>query len=228
MEINEEVIQQEEELLQEENVTPELTEEQTEEVDGQQEEKPVTFTQEQMNEAINKRLARERGKFEKAGLNPGEWDRIAKNYGVTPQYLIRHVLNELEKGSGQTTQQQQVPHDPRVDVLLQEKEESGVKKMWKGDFGADPTDDEIEALYDLKDQYSARGKNISLEDAYHISTRDTLKEKIARQAEAKYKADLLNKAKGKTIPGKTQTVTPTKSHASLGDALRDAAKNLDL
>jgi hypothetical protein len=209
-------------------------------VDGQlqpQDTQPVTFTQDQVNEMVTKRIARERRTLEKAGINLVDFENMAKRYNVTLPYLVRHTLNSYEEGLGQQGYQQQqqqqqyqqqpgqYQYDPRVDALLMEREEGQVKKLWKTDFGAEPTQDDIESLKDLQEQYAINGKVISLDDAYSLATRGILKDKFAKWVESKVMNDLKMKHKGKVM-GPAQTAAQIPKFNSLKDALNAAAEEV--
>jgi len=188
----------------------------SEEGDGEPEQPVRTFSQDEVDSIIERRLARERRVFEEAGIDRDsatQLAKIAQNYGVSPQNLMKHVLEQL--GAGNQTNQEW--RDPRVDQLLYEKEIQEVTENWEKDFGELPDRYDIESIEAI-----AEDEGVSLSKAYIIATRTTLKDKMEKQMEKRLMKNLEAKKKGKVQPGTSTKVTPKKQYGSIKDALNAA------
>lgn len=201
------------ELSGEETLEPEQAGEEGEQPEEKQEEQPQeeTYTKSQFDEKfskeINRRYAKLHSEYEELGVDRETIKQLSQMYGIPPKDLMRAVYEQLIQGvPPERRVMQPPPRDPRIDELIREREVEKVEKQWEKEFGVKPGAEDLESITGLQMDLARQGKNLSLLEVYKLATRDTLREKIAKETEKKVLKNLQEKRKGKVLPGSTSKI----------------------
>ena len=185
------------------------------------------------DETFRKRWGKETAKFEEeTGLNRNflkTFKPLAQQYGVTPQYLVETILNQL-KQTPEGTSPSQVTLPPEIQEMLEErkaeKEQKSldeVKSLYKKDFSAEIDEDDLETVREIAEE-----EKIPLKAAYYMAVRERWSDQLSKSKETQVLKNLADKKKGSVVPGTAPKVTSTKQYGSIREGLSAIADEIGL